>query len=171
MHLDPVHCWKHQQWIRESQNEAMEEGCLVWWITFSFRSGGWLCVHCLPEEEMVEACTMGRRHASGGSVMFWAVFCWKTLVPGFHTDVTLARLPELLLQITYILSWQWCFLMAVIFFSRIMHLVTLQKSLDMINSSRCCLGLPQITIQMSIFWMCWTNKSGPRRPHLAICRI
>ena len=32
---------------------------------------------------------MGGRQACGGSVMLWAMFCWETLGPGIHVDVTL----------------------------------------------------------------------------------
>ncbi|KAK3511175.1 hypothetical protein QTP70_032220, partial [Hemibagrus guttatus] len=39
---------------------------------------------------MAPGCTMGRRQASRGSVMLWAVFCWETLGPAIiHVDVTL----------------------------------------------------------------------------------
>ncbi|MCJ8743381.1 hypothetical protein PDJAM_G00093370 [Pangasius djambal] len=48
-------------------------------------------VRCLPGVEMAPGCTMGRRQAGGGSVMLWATFCWETLRPGIHVDVTLTR--------------------------------------------------------------------------------
>ena len=32
---------------------------------------------------------MGRRQAGGGSVMLLAVFCWESLGPAIHVDVTL----------------------------------------------------------------------------------
>ncbi|KAK3524459.1 hypothetical protein QTP70_029308, partial [Hemibagrus guttatus] len=38
---------------------------------------------------MAPGCTMGRRQAGGGSVMLWAMFCWETLGPAIHVDVTL----------------------------------------------------------------------------------
>ncbi|KAK3539724.1 hypothetical protein QTP70_012747 [Hemibagrus guttatus] len=40
---------------------------------------------------MAPGCTMGRRRAGGGSVMLWAMFCWETLGPAIHVDVTLTR--------------------------------------------------------------------------------
>ena len=46
-------------------------------------------VHDLPKEHMAAGCTVGRRQASGGSVMLWAMFCWETLGPAIHVDVTL----------------------------------------------------------------------------------
>ena len=68
----------------------MEEGGLVWWITFSFTSHGWLVHVCrLPGEHVAPEYTMGRRQAGGGSVMVWAVFCWETFGPAIHVDVTL----------------------------------------------------------------------------------
>ncbi len=61
--------------------------------------------------------------------------------------------------------WLCCLLMAVPSFSRIMHPATLQKLFrndlrNMIRSSRCCLGLPisQISIQLSIYGMCWMKN-------------
>ena len=52
---------------------------------------GRVCVRHLPGEHMAPGCTMGRRQASGGSVMLWAMFCWETLGPAIHVDVTLTR--------------------------------------------------------------------------------
>ncbi|KAK3526241.1 hypothetical protein QTP70_020394 [Hemibagrus guttatus] len=40
-------------------------------------------------EHMAPGCTMGRRQAVKGIVMFWAMFCWETLGPAIHVDVTL----------------------------------------------------------------------------------
>ena len=40
---------------------------------------------------MAPGCTMGRRQACGGSVILWALFCWETLGPAIHVDVTLTR--------------------------------------------------------------------------------
>ena len=40
-------------------------------------------------EHMAPGCTMGRRQAGGGSVIFWAMFCWETLRPAILVDVTL----------------------------------------------------------------------------------
>ncbi|ROL49569.1 hypothetical protein DPX16_15895 [Anabarilius grahami] len=48
-------------------------------------------VRRLPGKHMAPGCTMGRRQAGGGSVMLWAMFCWETLGPATHVDVTLTR--------------------------------------------------------------------------------
>ncbi|KAK3541531.1 hypothetical protein QTP86_029169 [Hemibagrus guttatus] len=40
---------------------------------------------------MAPGCTMGRRRAGGGGVMLWAMFCWESLGPAIHVDVTLTR--------------------------------------------------------------------------------
>ncbi len=57
---------------------GMEEGCLVWWTTFSLdQVNGWVGVQRLPGEEMAAGFTMGRRQASRGSVMLL-----------MHVDVT-----------------------------------------------------------------------------------
>lgn len=45
----------------------------------------------IPREETAPGSTMGRRQASGGSVMFWATFCWKTLGPAIDVVVTLTH--------------------------------------------------------------------------------
>ena len=50
---------------------------------------GCVCVCCLLGEHMAPRCTMGRRQAGRGSVMLWATFCWETLGPAIHVDVTL----------------------------------------------------------------------------------
>ena len=42
----------------------------------------------LPGEHMAPGCTMERRQAGGSSVMLWAIFCWETLDPAIHVDVT-----------------------------------------------------------------------------------
>ena len=52
---------------------------------------GRVCVRRLPGEVMVPGCTVGRRQASGGSVVLWAMFCWETLGPAIHVDVNLAH--------------------------------------------------------------------------------
>ena len=31
------------------------------------------------------------KKAGGGSMMLWAMFCWETLSPDIHVDVTLTR--------------------------------------------------------------------------------
>ena len=50
---------------------------------------------------------MGRRQADRGSVILWAMFCWETLGPGFHVDVTLTCTTCLnILQTKYTPSWQ-----------------------------------------------------------------
>ncbi|KAK3561931.1 hypothetical protein QTP86_019061 [Hemibagrus guttatus] len=50
-----------------------------------------LRVRCLPGEHMASGYTMGRRQAGRGSVMLWAMFCWKTLGSAIHVDVILTR--------------------------------------------------------------------------------
>lgn len=68
----------------------MEESGLGWWMTFSFTSCG-VFFRCLPEEVMAPGGTMKTRQAGGDSVMLWAMFCWGTLGPGIHVDITLPR--------------------------------------------------------------------------------
>jgi len=75
----------------------------------------------------------------------------------------------------YIPSWQWCFLVEVASFSRLMHpsrLHTLFRNGLRNKSTRCCSGLqiPQISIELSICGMCWTNKFDPWRLYFAAYR-
>ena len=83
---------------------------------------GRVCVPCLPVEHMTPGCTMGRRQAGGGSVMLWAIFCWETLGPAIHVDVT--HLPKHGCRPCISFHGK-C--MAVASFSRIMHRATKQK--------------------------------------------
>lgn len=70
----------------------MVEGGLVWLITFYFTWFGWpVLVHSLGEKLMVPGCAIGRMQAGGGCLMLWAMFCWATLGPGNHLDVTLSH--------------------------------------------------------------------------------
>lgn len=50
---------------------------------------GWVRVRCLPREVRTGGCTMWRMQVGGGSVILWAKFCWESLGPGIHIDVTL----------------------------------------------------------------------------------
>lgn len=44
----------------------------------------------LPDDPLNSpSCTMGGKHAGGGSVILWAVFCWEALGPALHVDVRL----------------------------------------------------------------------------------
>ena len=88
--LTPVHRRKHQQWAREHQNWTTEQWKKVAWSDESrfllHHVDGRVRVRRLPGEHMAPGCTMGRRQAGGGSVMFWAMFCWETLGPAIHVD-------------------------------------------------------------------------------------
>ncbi len=50
MSSDPVYHGKYltSMWTSKLDHIAMEEGCLDWWIAFSFRSGGWLGESVVP---------------------------------------------------------------------------------------------------------------------------
>ena len=90
--LTPVHRRKHQQWAREHQNwttDQWKEVALSDESRFVLHHmDGRVHVRCLPGEHMAPGCTMGRRQAGGVSVMLWAIFCWETLGPAIHVDVT-----------------------------------------------------------------------------------
>ncbi|KAJ8417445.1 hypothetical protein AAFF_G00286720 [Aldrovandia affinis] len=93
--LTPVHRRKRLHWAPERQNWTMEQWKKVGWSEESrfllHHVDGRVRVHRLPGEEMAPGYTMGRKQAGGGSVMLWAMFCWETLGPGIHVDVTLTR--------------------------------------------------------------------------------
>ncbi|KAK3535233.1 hypothetical protein QTP70_005025 [Hemibagrus guttatus] len=93
--MTPVHLRKCQQWAREYQNWTVEQWKKVTWSDEShFLLHHVDCqvhVRHLPGEHMAPGCTMGSRRASGGSVMLWSMFCWETLGPAIHVDVTLTR--------------------------------------------------------------------------------
>ena len=93
--LTPVHRRKRQQWAREHQNWTTEQWKKVAWSDESrfllHHVDGRVRVRRFPGEHMAPGCTMGRRQAGGGSVMLWAMFCWETLGPAIHVDVTLTR--------------------------------------------------------------------------------
>ena len=67
-------------WALELDLGAMEEGCLVQRVPFTFTNhvDSWVCVHCFPGEVMAPGYTVGRKHAGGGSVMFWTICYWET---------------------------------------------------------------------------------------------
>ena len=97
--LTPVHHRKCQQWAHEHQNWTTEQWKKVAWSDESHfllhHVDGRVRVRLLPGEHMAPGCTMGRRQAGGGSVMLWAMFCWETLGPAIHVDVTLTRITYL----------------------------------------------------------------------------
>ena len=169
--LTPVHHLKGRQWLCEHQNWTTELWKKVVWSDESsfllHHVVGWVCVHCLPGEDIAPGCTMGRRQASGGSVMLWAMFCWETVGLAIHVDVTLTCTTYLSIAADHKHPFTLYSLMAVASFSRIMHSVTKQKwSRNGLRSTtttlRCCHGLqiPQISIQ-SICGMCCPIHGGP----------
>ncbi|KAK3560711.1 hypothetical protein QTP86_014737, partial [Hemibagrus guttatus] len=86
---------KLQQWAREHQNWTTEQWKKVAWSDEScfllHHVDVRVRVRLLPEEHMAPGCTMGRRRAGGGSVLLWSMFCWETLGPAVHVDVTVTR--------------------------------------------------------------------------------
>lgn len=64
------------------------------------------CVCDLYRNKMASGCTMQRRQAKEGSV----IFCWKTLYPGIHVDDTY-HLPKHYCRPDVhdngVLQWQW----------------------------------------------------------------
>ena len=69
---------------------------------------------------------MGRKQADGGSVMLLEMFCWETLGPAIHVDVTLTCTIYLSIVADHV-SWKQYSLMAVASFSRIIHRATKQN--------------------------------------------
>ncbi|KAK3518727.1 hypothetical protein QTP70_009665 [Hemibagrus guttatus] len=91
--LTPVHRQKRLQWAREHQNWTLEQWKKVAWSNVScfllHHTDGRVRVHRLPVAEMAPRCTLESSQADGGSVMIWTMFCWESLGPGIHVDVTL----------------------------------------------------------------------------------
>ena len=77
-----------RQWACENPNWTNGRR---WPCLMNHQVGGWVCVRHLPGEHMAPGCTMGRRQAGWGSVMLWAMFCWETLGPAIHVDVSLTH--------------------------------------------------------------------------------
>lgn len=76
--------WKHLLWTHEHQNKTvwegrMDEGCLVWWIPFSFIIR-WMLDECASFTWGRDGrrMTIVRRQVCTGSVMLWPMFCWET---------------------------------------------------------------------------------------------
>ncbi|KAK3528676.1 hypothetical protein QTP70_007720 [Hemibagrus guttatus] len=55
------------------------------------RDDAWAQAPRDPRIDRIRGCTMGRRRAGGGSVLLWKMFCWETLGPAVHVDVTVTR--------------------------------------------------------------------------------
>ncbi|KAK3532871.1 hypothetical protein QTP70_001156 [Hemibagrus guttatus] len=90
--LTPVHHRKRQQWACQHQNWTTEQWKKVAWTDESrFLLHHVVCVRLLPGEHMAPGRTMGRSRAGGGSVLLWSMFCWETLGPTVHVDVTVTR--------------------------------------------------------------------------------
>lgn len=101
--------WSNRNWGPDMINHAF------FYITCRLR-----CVLCLLGKPV---------EAMWCSVMFWAIFCWETLGPTIHLDVTLTR-TTYLCRLCKPLSCKHYSLTAVASFSRILHAVTKQKWFD-----------------------------------------
>uniref|UniRef100_A0A8C4NKQ7 Tc1-like transposase DDE domain-containing protein n=1 Tax=Eptatretus burgeri TaxID=7764 RepID=A0A8C4NKQ7_EPTBU len=97
--MTPVHRQKCLQWAREHRNWTLEQWKKGAWSDESRflldHVDGHVHERHLPGEVMAQGCTVERRQAGGGSVMLWAMFCWKTLGLPIHVDVNLTRVTNL----------------------------------------------------------------------------
>ena len=93
--LTPVLRRQRLQWARERQNWTVEQWKKVAWSGESrfclLNVDGRVCVRRLSVEDVAAGCDAERRQDGGDSVTLWAMFCWETLGPGVHVDVTLTR--------------------------------------------------------------------------------
>ena len=92
---------------------------------------------------------MGRGQAGGGSAMLRPMFCWETLGPAIHLDITFTLTTYLLLTM-YNFSWKRNSLLAVASFSRITCRATkqnwLRKGLRSATTSlKCWPNFPDLT--------------------------
>uniref|UniRef100_A0A8P4G4M8 Transposable element Tcb1 transposase n=1 Tax=Dicentrarchus labrax TaxID=13489 RepID=A0A8P4G4M8_DICLA len=91
--LTPVHCRERLQWALEHQNWTTEQWKKVAWSDEScfllHHVDGQVRVRRLRGEHIAPGCSVDRQQVEGGVVMLWAMFCWETLGPAIHVDVTL----------------------------------------------------------------------------------
>lgn len=87
--LTPVHCRKRLQWACDQQNWTMDQWKTVVWSDECFffnnmwTKGG---VTYLGKRCYQDALWEGGK--PGGSMVLWEMFCWETLSPAIHVEVT-----------------------------------------------------------------------------------
>lgn len=90
-----IHHQSRLQWAHDHQNWTTEQWKTVAWSGESHfllhRVDGQVYVRRLSGEEMTPGCTVERSQPAESSVTLWAIFCWETLGPCIHVDVTLPR--------------------------------------------------------------------------------
>uniref|UniRef100_A0A3Q1K3H4 Uncharacterized protein n=1 Tax=Anabas testudineus TaxID=64144 RepID=A0A3Q1K3H4_ANATE len=90
-----VHQQNRLEWAREHENWTTEQWKKVAWSGESqfllHDVDGQVYVRRLTGEEVAPECTMESGQPGGGSVTLWAIFCWDSLGPCIHVDVTLPR--------------------------------------------------------------------------------
>lgn len=78
-------CWWKVRW--EGQKCLASKKIITYIIAVCVGTISW-CVKC---KDMSNFDKGAKWQAGGDSVMLWAMFCQKTLVPGIHTDTTFDR--------------------------------------------------------------------------------
>ena len=134
-------------WASELDYAAMKNGGVVWWLTFSFTSRGWL----------------GASLTSG------------THNTRMHYGKKTGRRRQCNALGNVLLGNLGYSLMTVASFSKIMCQITKQKQFrnglrSATTSLGCSFQIPTISIPSSVCGMCWTHKSDPWRPHLTTYR-
>lgn len=88
----PVHHQNRIQWAREHQNWTVEQWKKVAWSGESRfllqHVDGQVFVRRLTGKEVDPGCSV-----EASVVTLWAIFCWETLGPGVHLDLTLTGRP------------------------------------------------------------------------------
>ncbi|GFV52135.1 transposase domain containing protein [Trichonephila clavipes] len=82
-----------RHWAREHRDRSMNQLERVAWSDESrfliHYADGHIRIRCLPGEQLVPRCTIGHKHAGGGSIMLWRTFSWVLLRPVVVVEQTM----------------------------------------------------------------------------------
>ncbi|GFS71116.1 transposase domain containing protein [Trichonephila clavipes] len=93
----PLLTKRHRQlrlhWAREHRDWSMDQWERVVWSDESrfviHYADGYIKIRCLPGEQLLPRCTVGHKHAGGGSIMLWRTFSWAFLGPVVMVEQTM----------------------------------------------------------------------------------
>ncbi|GFU07404.1 transposable element Tc1 transposase [Trichonephila clavipes] len=93
----PLLTKRHHQlrlhWAREHRDWSMDQWEGVAWSDESrfviHYADGHIRIRRLPGEQLLPRCTVGHKHAGGGSIMLWRTFSWAFLGPVVMVEQTM----------------------------------------------------------------------------------